>query len=137
MVIAITRPDLRVTLLDATAKKVEFLRSFADEEGIDVGTLRGRAEELQHTYGRSFDIVTARAVAPLGRLVGWALPFLRPGGELHAIKGARWADELKAALPSIQRVGAQVVGVPGKGAPTQDESADSAMPRVVTIRAPG
>lgn len=137
MVVAISRPDLNVTLLDATAKKVEFLRSFADAVGIDVATLRGRAEDLQQTHGRSFDVVTARAVAPLDRLIGWSLPFLRPGGALHAIKGARWAEELKAALPAIGRAGAQVEAVPGKGSPTPASPADAAMPKVVIIRAPG
>ena len=137
MVIAITRPDLKVTLLDATAKKIAFLQEFAATAGIHVETMHGRAEELHQAIGRSFDVVTARAVAPLDRLVGWALPFLRPGGALHAIKGARWADELQAALPVIRRAGARVVGVPGRGSPAASSTSDDAMPRVVIIRMPG
>ncbi len=49
-----------------------------------------------------FDAVTARAVAPLGRLVPWALPLCRPGGELVAIKGAGAADELAGAEPLLK-----------------------------------
>lgn len=148
MVIAITRPDLDVTLLDATQKKIEFLRDFASEAGLNVKTLHGRAEQLQREHPASFDIVTARAVAPLERLVGWAVPFLRPGGQLHAIKGERWPAELKAALPAIQQLGARVVEVPGHGQNAGDspesglstpdpDSHATAAPRVVIIQAPG
>ncbi len=141
MVVAITRPDLRVTLLDSTGKKILFLREFADEHEISVNTLRGRAEDLQTQHAGSFDIVTARAVAPLDKLLPWALPFLRPGGRLHAIKGERWPEELKKALPAIQRLGARVVSVPGHGngseSPQDSDGASSAMPRVVIIQAAG
>lgn len=146
MVIAITRPDLDVTLLDSTRKKIDFLRDFADEAGVDVETLHGRAEQLQRRHAAAFDIVTARAVAPLERLVGWAIPFLRPGGQLHAIKGERWPAELKAALPSIQQLGAKVVDVPGRGdgdqasepaSTTDPDPITTAAPRVVIIQAAG
>lgn len=141
MVVAIVRPDLRVTLLDATGKKILFLREFADEHDIDVATLRGRAEDLHAEHAGAFDVVTARAVASLDRLVPWALPFLRPGGQLHAIKGERWPEELKRALPVIQRLGGQVVAVPGhdSGADGQHSSGSgsSAAPRVVIIQAAG
>lgn len=148
MVVAITRPDLRVTLLDATQKKIAFLEEFAEEAGVSVRTLNGRAEELYVEHGGSFDIVTARAVAPLERLVGWSLPFLRPGGQLHAIKGERWPTELKEALPAIRQFGARVVSVPGHGdspseAPDNDHSPHSSnpdlpeAPRVVIIQAAG
>lgn len=148
MVIAITRPDLEVTLLDATRKKIDFLREFAIARGLVVKTLHGRAEQLQREHAASFDLVTARAVAPLERLVGWALPFLRPGGQLHAIKGERWPVELRAALPAIQQLGATVIGVPGRGdgtqhvlelAPSTDnpDSLVMAAPRVVIIQAAG
>lgn len=139
MVIAIARPDLRVTLLDATKKKIDFLRDFADEHGIDVATLRGRAEELHTAHGGAFDVVTARAVAALDQLIVWSLPFLRPGGELHAIKGERWREELQDALPVLRRLRASVVDVPGKGddSTPEDEHPSAALPRVVIIRAAG
>ena len=131
MVTAICRPDLQVTLLDATSKKIAFLRAFADQHDIAVATLEGRAEELASVHAGTFDVVTARAVAPLDRLVPWALPFLRPGGALHAIKGERWPDELRAALPVIRRYGAQVTAVPA----VDDD--DAVEPRVVIIRTAG
>lgn len=137
MVVAITRPDLAVTLLDATRKKVDFLQDFAAEAGVSVTTLHGRAEELQREHAGRFDVVTARAVAPLDRLVGWAVPFLRPGGQLHAIKGAKWREELQEALPSLRRLGASVVDVPRPDSPVEQDEASVARPRVVIIRAAG
>ncbi len=137
MVVAIARPDLRVTLLDSTSKKIEFLANFAEERGLDVAFLDGRAEELQATHAAAFDVVTARAVAPLERLVGWALPFLRPGGELFAIKGERWREELQAALPSIRRHRGQVAGVPGSASTPATDAPSPLAPRVVIIRAAG
>lgn len=113
MVVAILRDDLEVTLLDATRKKVEFLRDFAEGEGLSVEAVHGRAEELARTeLGASFDVVTARAVAPLDRLVGWTIPFLRPGGLLYAIKGARWEEELAGATTALQEYGAEAVATP-------------------------
>ncbi len=140
MVVAIARPDLDVTLLDATLKKVNFLREVADDLGVAVQCLRGRAEDLQQEYAGQFDVVTARAVAPLDRLLPWALPFLRPGGLLFAIKGAQWREELDEALPQIRHSRATVVHVPGKppAVVTPDLGFDDeAMPRVVMLRAAG
>lgn len=134
LVIAIARPDLSVTLLDSTAKKVTFVAEVAAAIGVPVETLHGRAEDLAASHGRSFDVVVARAVAPLDRLVGWAVPFLAPGGVLHAIKGARWSEELAAALPTIRRLGASVVGAPSS---TDDEESGARNdPRVVSIGVP-
>lgn len=114
MVLAIVRADLEVHLLDATAKKTDFLASAATALGVDVSVHTGRAEDLGKVEGLagSFDVVTARAVAPMERLVGWALPFLRPAGLLYAVKGERWADELAEARDTIAKLGASVVATP-------------------------
>jgi 16S rRNA (guanine527-N7)-methyltransferase len=113
MVIAIVRPELDVHLLDATAKKTAFLRAAADELGVAVTVHTGRAEELARSdLGGSFDLVTARAVAPLSRLLPWTIPFLRPGGVLCAVKGERWHEELRAAEPLLGRLGARVLATP-------------------------
>jgi 16S rRNA (guanine527-N7)-methyltransferase len=131
MVVAILRPDLEVTLLDATRKKVEFLHEVAEDLGVSVRAVHGRAEELHRTsLGSSQDIVTARAVAPLDRLVGWTVPFLVPGGFLYAIKGQRWEQELAAAAPALREWGAETVATPEELA----EGPDGARPLVVIIR---
>lgn len=131
MVIAVMRPDLDVVLLDATRKKVEFLRETAIELLVSVEAIHGRAEELQRgDLGGSFDLVTARAVAPLERLIGWTVPFLRPGGLLYAIKGERWREELDDAAPALRAAGAELVATPED----LDDPADPDAPHVVIIR---
>lgn len=112
-VIAVTRPDLEVHLLDSTSKKTRFLAETARELAIEVTVHTGRAEDLgRGDLAGGFDVVTARAVAPLDRLVGLAAPFLRSGGTLYAIKGERWRDELDAARSVIARAGLVVVATP-------------------------
>jgi 16S rRNA (guanine527-N7)-methyltransferase len=134
LVLAIVRADLDVHLLDATAKKTSFLEAAARELGIEVRVHTGRAEDLVRDEGLAgaFDVVTARAVAPLGQLVAWALPFLRTGGLLYAVKGERWAEELEEARGSIAKVGASVVATPDDVQPQVDDP-DGLWPRVVML----
>lgn len=104
LALAISRPDLRVTLLDATAKKVRFLAETADALGLDnVLALQGRAEELAHDrhHRERYDVVTARAVARLVTLVELALPFLAIGGRAILPKGSAAAEELAEARYAI------------------------------------
>lgn len=116
LVIALVRPGLDVHLMDATRKKADFLRDAAASLGLGVEVHHGRAEELAAgNLAGTFDMVTARAVAPLQRLVPWAAPYLRPGGRLHAIKGERWAEELDQACDAIERSGMVVVATPEGG----------------------
>lgn len=128
LVIAIERPDLAVTLVEATGKKATFLRGTAQILGLEhVEVVHGRAEQLgRGALAGRFDLATARAVAPLARLIAWALPLLRPGGTLHAIKGERWQEELADAAAVLARTGAQVIHRPVELPPVPQ-------PRVVTI----
>jgi 16S rRNA (guanine527-N7)-methyltransferase len=112
LVIAAVRPDLEVTLLEATAKKAAFLVDAAAEMGVAVQVVNDRAERAVGVLGGRFDLVTARAVAPLHRLIGWTVPFLRPGGLLYAVKGRTWADELAQASGALEEYRATVVGTP-------------------------
>jgi 16S rRNA (guanine527-N7)-methyltransferase len=133
LVLAIVRPELEIHLLDATAKKTDFLSEAADRLDVEVTVHTGRAEELQRgELGGSFDVVTARAVAALDRLVGWAVPFLRPGGILYAVKGERWADELETARPVLPRFGASVVATPDD-IPDPPGTDPGTTPRVVML----
>ena len=103
--LAIMRPHIAVTLVEATGKKVGFLRRVADDLGLDnVTALNIRAEEAAHhpTLRGHIDIVLARAVARLPVLLEYALPFVRPGGFVLALKRGDIAEELaegaKAAI---------------------------------------
>lgn len=93
--LAIARPDLSVTLLESMARRVEWLEHVARTLGLDVSVVRGRAEEpaIRRRVSGA-DVVVARAVAPLAKLVEWSLPLLRVGGSLVAMKGASAAEEV-------------------------------------------
>ncbi len=102
--LALARPDLAITLLEPMARRTAFLHETVDRLGLgEVEVVRGRAEDWAPRP--LVDVVVARAVAPLGRLAGWCLPLLVPGGSLLAIKGASAAVELEANAAAIHRAG--------------------------------
>ena len=106
IVLALLRPGLNVVLLEPLLRRAVFLAECVAELGLaNVSVLRARAEEKQAVAGIAADVATARAVAPLDRLVGLAAGLLRPGGQLLAIKGQSAADELAAAEPVLSRLG--------------------------------
>lgn len=113
LVIAILRPDLDVHLVEATGKKAAFLDDTARELGLHVTVHNARAEDLARGSLRgTFDLVTARAVARLDRLIPLCTPFLGPGGQIHAIKGEKWQAEVTEASSVIARAGLRVVRSP-------------------------
>jgi len=101
--LAIARPDLAVTLVEATQKKAVFLADVAEALGLaNVTVYAERAEELARSFGGRFDVVTARAVAKLAALVPLTAPFARAGGRLLLIKGQRAEEELTAAKRALR-----------------------------------
>jgi 16S rRNA (guanine527-N7)-methyltransferase len=106
LVLAIVREDITVTLLEPLLRRTVFLEECVEALKLDnVEVLRGRAEELAGK--REFDVASARAVAPLDRLLKWAMPLLREDGELIAMKGERAAEELAEAEPQLRASGAR------------------------------
>ncbi|MBL8682044.1 MAG: 16S rRNA (guanine(527)-N(7))-methyltransferase RsmG [Myxococcales bacterium] len=97
--LAIVRGDLRFTLVEATKKKAWFLEEAARRLGLANVTVRAeRAESLaKPPLARSFDAVTARAVAKIAELVPWTAPFAKTNAKLLFIKGARADEELAEA----------------------------------------
>ncbi|MCL3778552.1 MULTISPECIES: 16S rRNA (guanine(527)-N(7))-methyltransferase RsmG [unclassified Actinomyces] len=94
VVVALLRPDLEVTLIETMERRVEWLSDVVSELDLDnVEILRARAEEVRERY----DVVTARAVANLSRLVRLTAPLLRQGGSLLALKGAKAEAEVEDA----------------------------------------
>jgi 16S rRNA (guanine527-N7)-methyltransferase len=114
LVLAIRRADLHVVCVESMARRTEFLMRTADVLGLEsqISVKRGRIEDaaVQYELG-AVDWMTARAVAPLDRLVGWCLPALRPAGELLALKGATAAAELAEHGKVLTQLGAGETGV--------------------------
>ncbi len=110
--IKIMRPDLGITLIEATGKKVVFLDACIAALGLDrITTIHGRAEDLAHdpAYREQFDLVSARAVATLPALLELGMPFLHPGGRGLFPKGLDIAEELAAADAAAPLVGGRIV----------------------------
>ena len=109
----IVRPDLRLSLLEANVKRCRFLRETITALGLEVEVLEGRAETLAQSAAlrETFDLVLARAVAPLPVLLEYALPFLRRGGHLAAAKGSGAARELRQSRPALAALGGEARAV--------------------------
>jgi len=104
--LALARRDLTVTLVEPMARRVEFLIDVTAALGASWRVVRGRAEERSVVRAVGpVDVVTARAVAPLPRLVGWSRGLLRPGAQLIALVGARAAAEVPGLVPELQAAG--------------------------------
>ena len=109
---AIARPDLRMVLVEPLLRRSTFLEEAVQSLGLSDRVLvwRGRAEEAPSTLP-PMDVVTARAVAPLSRLLGWTIPLLRPAGHLVALKGGSAETEVAEAAAEIQEWDLQDVQV--------------------------
>jgi 16S rRNA (guanine527-N7)-methyltransferase len=128
LVVACARPDLAVVLAEPLLRRATFLSEAVEALGLrTVVVRRARAEELAGVV--QVDAVTARAVAPLDRLGGWALPLLRPGGRLLALKGSSVDEELAGAMTALRKAGAVDATVVDVG---REELATAARVAVVT-----
>ena len=108
--IKIMRPDIDVTMVEATGKKCNFLNSVITELGLqNVRVFNGRAEEISKTekFREQFDICTARAVARLNVLCEYCMPFVKEGGIFLAYKGNA-QEEVKEAANAINILGGKL-----------------------------
>ncbi len=110
IVILIARPDLKITLMDSTQKRLTFVKSVVEELGLKADVVHFRAEEAgkKAEYREGFDFVTARAVANMQTLSEYCLPFLKVGGTFAAMKGAKASEELDAAKGAIKLLGGKI-----------------------------
>lgn len=112
--LAILRPDLRITAVDSTEKRMRYVARTASLLGLDgVNVLTARAEELGKNlkYRESFDFVTARAVAPLNILCELCLPLVSVGGRFCALKSVGGREELESAKNAGACLGASITEV--------------------------
>lgn len=102
--LAIAFPELQVTLLDGTMKKLNFLQAVIDELGLkNCQTLHSRAEDAGNnpTHREQYDIVTARAVALLPVLLEYTVPLAKIGGFVVAMKGESAEREVKESKRAL------------------------------------
>lgn len=129
LVMAMRRPDLRLTLIESMGRRASWLEEMArDLELMNVRVYRGRAQDARDMAVA--DVVTARAVAPLTRLLELTWPLCRPGGLVLALKGEQAEREIDDARAWLSRSGVSEVRV---------ETLSSGMPwsaRIVVVRKP-
>lgn len=135
LVVALARPDLQVTLVEPLLRRTTFLGEVVAALGLDnVVVRRDRADAL---HGKqTFDVVTARAVAPLERLLGWCMPLVTPTGAMVAMKGDSAEEEVAAAAPALKKLGCAPPSIEVLGAPLATQAGDatgSPQTRVVRV----
>jgi len=103
----IVRPHIKLTLLESTRKKCDFLKHLVQKLNLkEVEVVWGRAPEWKSP--QKFQVVLARAVAKLPELVEWCLPYVKPGGVFIALKQDRVEEEVNEALKNIKKMGGRL-----------------------------
>lgn len=118
--LAVVYPELSVTMLESTGKKVRFLNRCAQDLPCPgAAAIQERAENLGHhaQHRAQYDIVTARAVTSLAVLIELSLPFLKVGGHLLAMKGRKADEEVIAAEAALDALKGELTGFHTYGEP--------------------
>lgn len=107
----ITRPDLDLTMVDSTAKKLGYVARTVEDLGLEAETLHARAEEAgkKPEYREQYDIVCSRAVAALNVLSEYCLPFVKVGGVFVAMKSAKAEEEIADAKKALGILGGKII----------------------------
>jgi len=106
--LAIARPDIKMSLLDATAKKLRFLELVIEDLALQrCSVIEGRAETIgqDSRFRERFDLAVSRAVGPMAQLLEYVLPLVRVGGWALAMKGPSVEEELKGAGDALMKLG--------------------------------
>ena len=110
LVLKLARPDLEVTFLDSTRKKLGFIESVLENAGLSGEILHRRAEEAGQdmAFREQFDFATARAVSDLRNLAEYCLPFVKAGGYFLSMKSAGADEEIAAAKNALHLLGGKI-----------------------------
>ena len=108
VVMKIVRPDIKLTLLDSLAKRINFLNELCCALGIEVTTVHSRAEDVPQGLRESFDVATARAVANMRVLSEYCMPYVKVGGSFVALKGSAAEQELSESGNAIKLLGGEI-----------------------------
>lgn len=112
--LAIMLPDVEITMMDATGKKLRVIENICQEIGLyNVEFLHGRAEEFGRdpAYREGYDCIVSRAVANLCLLSELCLPLVKKGGQFIALKGKNYLDEMDEGEKAIKVLGGKITGI--------------------------
>lgn len=109
MVLKIVFPNLKVTLVDSLNKRIKFLTEVANELNLkDIALVHARAEDFAKNNREKFDVVTARAVAPINVLLEYCLPLTKVGKYFIALKG-NISQEIILLNNSLTKIGGKLI----------------------------
>ena len=103
--VKIACPEVKLTLLDSLAKRMNWLESYLPQLGIEAEFVTARAEEAIATRREQYDFATSRAVARLNILLELTAPYVKVGGAVLAMKGTAAEEELEEAKGAIKKLG--------------------------------
>ena len=101
--------NMNLTMLDSTSKKINHIQKYLDENNLKAKAVSSRAEDYAIKHREEFDIVISRAVSELNILLELAIPLLKVGGTLLAMKGSKWNFEIEEAKNALKKLDAEVV----------------------------
>ena len=106
----IARPDLDMTLMDSTNKKLNVIRDILENIGLEANVVHTRAEEAGKSkeYRQQYDFATARAVSNLRDLSEFCLPFVKVGGTFISMKSAKADEEIAEAKAALRILGGEI-----------------------------
>lgn len=106
----IVKPDMDLTLIDSTAKKLAFVSESVESLGLKANVIHARAEDLAQNadYRETYDYVVSRAVASLNVLCEYCLPFVKLGGKFISMKGSKAPEEIVNAKQAISVLGGKL-----------------------------
>jgi len=122
LVIATLAPNCDITLLDSTAKKINYLENSKNEFGLNYHTVTDRAEDYAIKHREEFDYAFARAVAPLNILMELIIPMLKVGGVFVAMKGPGAEDEINVACNAFKKLGCHLRNVKVDNLPISNDT---------------
>ena len=109
MVLYIMEPNMNLTLLDSTAKKIRHLENYSKKNNYKISFSNERAEDFARKHREEYDYAFARAVAPLNILLELIVPMLKLRGEFVALKGPGIDEEIKESEKAFKILGLEIV----------------------------
>ena len=109
MVLYILNPEMDLTLLDSTKKKIDYLDNYCKERNYHIECITSRAEEFSRR--ETYDYAFARAVAPLNILLELIMPILKVGGTFIALKGQGFEQEIIDSQSAMKKLNCHLVKI--------------------------
>ena len=121
MIIYLLNPETKMTLLDSTAKKINYLKEYSKSRNYKLDFVTGRAEEYAISHREIYDYAFARAVSSLNILLEIIIPMIKVNGYFIALKGANADLEIKESKNAIKKMGCEITEIKPYSLPESKE----------------